>query len=382
MVCFSLRLSRRSCKVRVARVDPIPFHVKNDATGLGKTSQDFRMIETTVSQRRELDSERQRNETEEQRKAREVSVTGPSFILLVTYYPTSQGDVARRAALQTQISEVLRPFYCTVCDKQFQNVAQYDEHTNSYAHHHKIRFRDMQSTQRAKQNTPEEQDRRKEKERKREEKELRKIAAAAGVRMAKSMPNAPTLDPVSASGESKSPGFKKGGWASIPPTTADSTSRATGRSAVGSSADSSHSPSPAPDAVLSSSGFSTTHATLYPRDPPDQRQLHQPPPAFRTAGWSSIDGTTQPPPPPPPLPFRDVPAMTVTNVHHLPDQGPSTTPPTSSIPASGVPGPGAVIAAPEALAPRSFKSKKEKESAIRENARSGWQSFQKGGRRK
>ena len=73
MVCFSPRLPCRSCKVRVARVDPIPFHVKNDATGLGKTSQDFRMIETTVSQRRELDSERQRNETEDQRRAREVS---------------------------------------------------------------------------------------------------------------------------------------------------------------------------------------------------------------------------------------------------------------------------------------------------------------------
>ena len=86
MVCFSLRLSHRSCKVRVARVDPIPFHVKNDATGLGKTSQDFRMIETTVSQRRELDSERQRNETEEQRMAREVRIADMSFILLVTHY--------------------------------------------------------------------------------------------------------------------------------------------------------------------------------------------------------------------------------------------------------------------------------------------------------
>ncbi|KAH9057002.1 hypothetical protein EDB87DRAFT_1565696 [Lactarius vividus] len=273
-----------------ARVDPIPFHVKNDATGLGKTSQDFRMIETTVSQRRELDSERQRNETEEQRKARE-------------------GNVARRAALQTEISEVLRPFYCTVCDKQFQNVAQYDEHTNSYAHHHKIRFREMQSTQRAKQNTPEEQDKRKEKERKREEKELRKIAAAAGVKMAKSMTNAPTLAPVSTPGEAKSPGFKKGGWASVDP----ASTRATGRGAASSSA---HSPLPAPDAVTSSVQY-------------DQRQLHQPAPAFRTAGWSSIDGTTQPlPPPPPTLPVHDVPVMVVTDEHHLPDQGPSSTPPT------------------------------------------------------
>ncbi|KAH9006013.1 hypothetical protein EDB86DRAFT_2877659 [Lactarius hatsudake] len=317
-----------------ARVDPIPFNVKNDATGLGKTSQDFRMIETTVSQRRELDSERQRNETEEQRKARE-------------------GNVARRAALQTEISEVLRPFYCTICDKQFQ------------------------ITQRAKQNTPEEQDKRKEKERKREEKELRKIAAAAGVKMAKSMANAPTLAPVSTPGESKSPGFKKGGWASVD----SAPTRATGWGAAGSSA---RSPSPAPDAVSSSGGLSTTPVTAYLGDTPireqvqyDQRQLHQPAPAFRTAGWSSIDGTTQPQPPP--LPVHDVPAMAVTDEHHHPDQGPSSTSPTSSIPA---PVPVAGTAAPEAMAPRSFKSKKERESTMRENARSGWQSFQKGGRRK
>lgn len=91
MVCFSVRLSRRSCKVCVARVDPIPFHIKNDATGLGKTSQDFRMIETTVSQRRELDSERQRNETEEQRKAREVSIADTYLILRVTHYSYYSG---------------------------------------------------------------------------------------------------------------------------------------------------------------------------------------------------------------------------------------------------------------------------------------------------
>ncbi len=42
------------------------------------------MIETTVSQRRELDSERQRNETEDQRKAREASV--PSLHNFVAYH--------------------------------------------------------------------------------------------------------------------------------------------------------------------------------------------------------------------------------------------------------------------------------------------------------
>ena len=37
------------------------------------------MIETTVSQRRELDSERQRRETQDQRKAREVYHYVPAF---------------------------------------------------------------------------------------------------------------------------------------------------------------------------------------------------------------------------------------------------------------------------------------------------------------
>jgi hypothetical protein len=63
-----------------ARVDPIPFHVKNDLTGLGKTTQDFRMIETTVAERRKLDSERQRKETEYQRKTREASPNCSSYI--------------------------------------------------------------------------------------------------------------------------------------------------------------------------------------------------------------------------------------------------------------------------------------------------------------
>ncbi|KAI0067883.1 hypothetical protein BV25DRAFT_1773180, partial [Artomyces pyxidatus] len=179
------------------RVDPVPFHVKRDLTGLGKTSQDVRMIETTVSQRRGLDSERQQKETEDQRRAREDSV-------------------ARRAAVQSEISETLRAFYCDICDKQFKNVAQYDEHTNSYAHHHKVRFRDMQATQRQKQNTEEEVQRRNEKERKREEKHLRKIAAAAGVKMAKPVAISSGLAP--ASDDAQPSGFKKSSWATVAPT--------------------------------------------------------------------------------------------------------------------------------------------------------------------
>lgn len=54
------------------RVDPVPFQIKRDVTGLGKLNQDVRMIDSTVSQRRGLDSERHLKETEDQRRAREV----------------------------------------------------------------------------------------------------------------------------------------------------------------------------------------------------------------------------------------------------------------------------------------------------------------------
>ncbi|KZT21697.1 G-patch-domain-containing protein, partial [Neolentinus lepideus HHB14362 ss-1] len=179
------------------RVDPIPFTVKNDSTGLGKVNQDFRMIETTVSQRRELDSERQTKESEEQRKAREDAA-------------------AKKAALQEEISTTLRAFYCELCDKQFKNVAQYDEHTNSYAHHHKARARDMQAAQKLMQGrgSKEDIDKRKEKERKREEKEMRKLAAAAGIKLAKP----PALASASTAGADPaetSAGFKKSGWAAV-----------------------------------------------------------------------------------------------------------------------------------------------------------------------
>ncbi|KAK0233400.1 hypothetical protein IW262DRAFT_77795 [Armillaria fumosa] len=191
------------------RVDPIPFQMKSDSTGVGKINQDVRMIETTVSQRRELDSERQHKETEEQRRAR-------------------QDDAARRSALANELFDTLKSFYCSLCDKQFKNVTQYDEHTNSYAHHHKARFRDMQANVRIK--PQDEVDKRKEKERKREERELRKIAAANGVKMAKPSNLMTTTSPEAAAepGESASQpsiphvtsgsahsGFKKTGWAAI-----------------------------------------------------------------------------------------------------------------------------------------------------------------------
>lgn len=271
------------------RVDPIPFRLKNDSTGIGKITQDVRMVETTVSQRRGLDSERQQKETEDQRKAREELV-------------------ARKAALETEITSTLRAFYCELCDKQFKTVAQYDEHTNSYAHHHKARLRDMNANARPK--PKEDVDKRKEKERRREEKELRKIAAANGIKMAKPPAAAPTpsATAVPELTSSASGGFlsqseaepKKGGWAAVAPSGPQPGFKKSGWATISSQP----TPAPAaPPAELPSISTLSSHAI--------------PVPAFRNAGWTSLDtGSTlsvpasvvpAPPPPsqshpPPPTP--------------------------------------------------------------------------------
>jgi hypothetical protein len=64
--------------------------MKSDSTGLGKITQDMDMIDSTVAQRRELDSERQIKESEEQKQAREVR-------LLTYILPPSFTHLNRRA---------------------------------------------------------------------------------------------------------------------------------------------------------------------------------------------------------------------------------------------------------------------------------------------
>ncbi|KAI0757214.1 hypothetical protein C8Q80DRAFT_1265169 [Daedaleopsis nitida] len=381
------------------RVDPVPFYVKNDLTGLGKANQDVRMIETTVSQRRELDSERQIKETEEQRRQREARVT---FLL---FYDA----VARREAVKSEISSVLRPFYCEVCEKQFQNVAQYDEHTNSYAHHHKVRFRDMQAAQRASRNTEEEVNKRKEKERKREEKELRKIAKAAGVKMAKppaSLAPVPATDPANAGGAPK-----KGGWATV--STATSSSAAL--------------PAPAPAPTPSRSGWASVSETQptsgpsrsgwapvsappppppglatspLPGDlpPPPPRSSHTGAPSFRTGGWTHLETsivlpTSQDhthPPPPPPMAAAPMPPLPLAPTSNDTHQGWSSIPRpsgfsgwTSQQPPPGVPAPPQVQTVQMGANP-SRPPVQLAEPARQEPSRSGWQKFRAGapGRRR
>ncbi|KLO13946.1 hypothetical protein SCHPADRAFT_903709 [Schizopora paradoxa] len=273
------------------RVDPIPFSVKNDMTGLGKIAQDDEMIEFTVAQRRNLDSERMRFETQEQRLAREAAV-------------------AQKASIQSEINTVLRPFFCQLCDKQFKNVAQYDEHTNSYAHHHKARMKDLQGNHPMRMASAAEADARKEKERKREEKELRKMAKAMGVKMPASASSSSAL----AKTEDGAPQERKSGWTTFSSPSANATAPPTPPIASSSSFSSMNSNSNRGSPAMPSNALRTSAwQTLSPTPPPPPpANAPTPPPSVPTSAWRTLPSeppasapipqptyTNTPPPPPP-----------------------------------------------------------------------------------
>ncbi|KAJ7357121.1 hypothetical protein DFH08DRAFT_1076147 [Mycena albidolilacea] len=359
------------------RVDPIPFQIKRDSTGLGKWTQDVRMIETTVSQRREMDSEKMTKETEEQRRAREELV-------------------ARRTALESEITTAIKAFYCDLCSKQFKNIGAYTEHQNSYAHHHKARFKDMQANIRIPQDDV---DKRKEKERKREEKELRKIAAANGIKMAK--PPAAVIstlapaepigsntmdidgDPLySGGGSASGSGYKRSGWAT-----------------VGSSSVSAEPPPPPPEPAGGWAPPPPDHSTNGSWAPlePGSSQSSPPPPPPSDAALPPPPGNAPPPPPaddvPPPRAggWSTVSSTTGNRSRWTATAPPSTAPPPQpaaprgggwSTVASSAPETSRWTAASSPLPPASavppppsppVESPTSKASA----ARSGWQQFQK-----
>ncbi|KIJ45502.1 hypothetical protein M422DRAFT_250820 [Sphaerobolus stellatus SS14] len=286
------------------RVDPIPFSIKNDVTGLGKRAQDERIIESTVSQRRELDSERQVKETWEQRQSREQKA-------------------AEKEALASQIANTIKAFYCELCDKQYQTVAQYDEHCNSYAHHHKQRFKDMQTNAKGLALGQADKEARLAKERKREEKELKRMAKARGVKVGdlagiiapapKVLP-ASSITPIAASGfkgsswatvnaptnvqPSEQAAPKKSGWATV--NTPATTQTQTGWRTVSSNA--AAAPQASAGTGFRTSGFETLATSSQGTRPIDNMEVDVNPPAAASR-WARttapLPAISQAPPPPP-----------------------------------------------------------------------------------
>jgi len=187
-------------------------------------------------------------------------------------------------------------------------------------------------------------EKRKEKERKREEKELRKLAKAAGIKMAKPStlaPAAPVFAPITTADtpsatETKLGGFKKAGWASIGTSSKSvETGRRAARSTVDSTTPSSSRPPspPGPPSPVEPEPIPPPPKSTPP--PPPSHPLSNAP-SFRAGGWSTLDTgsstslppapaapTALPPPPPPSPPTHALLPPPPVNELHPPPQPPS-----------------------------------------------------------
>ncbi|KAJ3367200.1 hypothetical protein GGF31_007697 [Allomyces arbusculus] len=110
------------------RIDPIPMTTNVGTLGLGKLAQDQR-IAASAGVRPTTTAERIARESDVDRSKREQLVQ----------------EVAETQAIKTQ---VLRPFYCVLCDKQYAKVAEFENHLSSYDHHHRKRLKALRESER------------------------------------------------------------------------------------------------------------------------------------------------------------------------------------------------------------------------------------------
>ncbi|KAI9249825.1 hypothetical protein EDC94DRAFT_323564 [Helicostylum pulchrum] len=180
------------------RIDPIRIELKDDALGVGKAHElNTHHVEST-SKRKALDSEKQLEESESQKQEREFRAK-------------------KKQAIAKELQEVKRAFYCELCDKQYKKVSEYDQHLQSYDHHHKKRFKDMKETTRNSTVNQSEREKKLAREKRREEKELKRMQEAiqkkmGGTEQQLNKPVIPQLKPPVAS--SSSSGGGGGGWSS------------------------------------------------------------------------------------------------------------------------------------------------------------------------
>lgn len=207
------------------RVQPIDPSNNTGMMGLGKATQDHRMLDSTTLVARQLESQRIAKETPDQLAARKVcrALSWEERLLMLPLPGTCglQGIRSSRDRLDPRqvplrpLRQVVRSFLPlpkAVADRfsdSYATVGQYDEHTNSYDHHHKARAVALKLAEREKSNASGESERRREKEAKREAKEMAKKMGAAGIAVPTASVVGIISKPVAAGGA------KKGGWAKV-----------------------------------------------------------------------------------------------------------------------------------------------------------------------
>ncbi|KAJ8658449.1 hypothetical protein O0I10_005802 [Lichtheimia ornata] len=267
------------------RVDPVRIDVKEDVIGIGKAQEEQAYHVSSTAKRKALGSEKQLEETAEERQQRE-------------------SKAEKQQLIAEELKQVKRAFYCELCDKQYSKIAEYEQHLQSYDHHHKKRFKDMKESTRKSGFARSEQDKRRERERKREERELKRMHEAmlqrAGGGGAKSSTSHDTTTtttttrsnntssnssggwvtnvPQSSSGggwvsANDNSGGKSGGWAAVndqPTSTSDNSSRG------GGGGSSSNSNSGGGGGGWNSVSESATTSTTTPSTPPRKFTLDAP----------------------------------------------------------------------------------------------------------
>ncbi|KAG9296025.1 hypothetical protein G9A89_011877 [Geosiphon pyriformis] len=142
-------------RLQQGRRDPIRIETKSDSLGVGKQEEENYYHLTSTSKRKALDSEKIAEETETERRNR-------------------QTKVQKQETIKKELEIINAAFYCSLCDKQYSKISEYETHLSSYDHNHRKRFKDMKEISRSTK-----VDKKREKERKREEKELARIQQAA-----------------------------------------------------------------------------------------------------------------------------------------------------------------------------------------------------------
>ncbi|KAI8849190.1 hypothetical protein BC829DRAFT_392143 [Chytridium lagenaria] len=142
------------------RVDPIPVSLKLDTTGVGKETQMNEAHVESTARRKALESEVIGMETEVDRMKREIKV-------------------GKYETIKEEIKAVTAAFYCSICDKQYSKISEYETHLSSYDHHHRKRFKEMQDMQKNNPLQSAKKRAREDKERVQEEREMKRLQEAA-----------------------------------------------------------------------------------------------------------------------------------------------------------------------------------------------------------
>jgi len=146
-------------KHQQGRVEPIPLRQHLGTVGVGQR-EEYDATSTLATEQRKL-LETEREETEELKQKREAAAM-------------------REQELEATREAMHRQFYCSLCNKQYTRVHEYESHLDSYDHNHKKRF---EATKRAARvQSTAELSKKKRREQQREQKAMEAMLAAAAAR--------------------------------------------------------------------------------------------------------------------------------------------------------------------------------------------------------